>query len=299
MAVAAVPQYIYAYGNEPAALCQAQTAEMPDALSGATDLGTPDQKYYKPKELIQVSLDSVVLKSNQTEAEVFVTARSAYELYCRSPWMTVAQKGGKLTIRAQPNDGFTPRTARIILTTKKENVSRVITVTQKAAPGHDLHLLLPTTANVYPMTEMDLSLATHDPWIKSVLKNRSVDGHAVKIKGNTYQCSVSTHAPSLFRVRLNGAERFVCDLGIDDEVLTRSDHTTYGNASYSITLDGRQAAAGNLLLTDTAAVHIDLDTHDAEQMEILFGTNGTNWGDHIDMGNPYFLLTKEKPVLKE
>lgn len=268
-----------------------------DALSGATDLTTPDVKYYQPRELIQVSMDSVVMAYDQTEAEVFVTAHSTYELYCRSPWMQVKQEGDKLIITAQKNEKFVPRLARIILTTKKENVSRVITVTQKTEPSHNRYFALPTTGNIYPMTEMDLSKATHDPWIKAVVKNKSIEGRKVKVKGNTYQATVSTHAASVFKVKLNGAMRFVCDLGIDDEVLSVSDPSTHGNASYKVLLDGKVVAEGNLLLTDNNAVHLDIDTHGSEVMELEFGINGSTWGDHVDLCNPYFELTADKPVL--
>lgn len=268
-----------------------------DALSGATDLTTPDVKYYQPRELIQVSMDSVVMAYDQAEAEVYVTARSAYELYCRSTWMQVRQEDDKLIITVQKNENFVPRLARIILTTKKENVSRVITVTQKTEPGYNRYFALPATGNIYPMTEMDLSKATHDPWIKAVVKNKSIEGRKVKVKGNTYQTTVSTHAASVFKVKLNGAMRFVCDLGIDDEVLSVSDPSTHGNASYKVLLDGKVVAGGNLLLTDKKAVHIDINTHGSEVMELEFGNNGSTWGDHVDLCNPYFELTAGKPVL--
>lgn len=268
-----------------------------DALSGATDLAAPDVNYYQPRELIQVSEDSVVMAYDQTEAEVFVTARSAYELYCRSAWMQVKQDGDKIIISAQKNEAFVPRIARIILTTKKENISRVITVIQKTEPSHDRYFPLPTTGNIYPMTQMDLSLATHDPWIKSVVKNKSIEGHKVKVKGNSYEATVSTHAASVFKVKLNGAMRFVCDLGIDDEVLSVSDPSTHGNASYKVLLDGKEVASGNLLLTDNKAVHLDINTHGADVMELIFGVNGSTWGDHVDLCNPYFELTADKPVL--
>lgn len=268
-----------------------------DALSGATDLSTPEVRYYQPRELIQVSNDSVVMAYNQAEAEVFVTAQSPFELYYRSPWLSVKQSGDKLTLTAQQNEAFLPRIARIYLTTKKENITRVITVTQKAEPSHDQHFSLPAGDNIYPMTQMDLSKATHDSWIKAISINKSIEGRKVKVKGNTYQATLSTHAASVFKVRLNGATRFVCDLGIDDEVLLVSDPSTHGNASYKVLLDGKTVAEGNLLLSDNKAVHLDIDTSCASEMELQFGTNGSNWGDHVDLCNPYFVVSGEKPVL--
>ena len=86
--------------------------------AGMLSAATPDIKYFQPRELIQVSTDDVQISFDQTEASVFVTAKSPYELYCRSKWLTASEKDGQILISAQQNDSFVPRTARIILTTK-------------------------------------------------------------------------------------------------------------------------------------------------------------------------------------
>ena len=255
-----------------------------------------DDKYFQPRELIQVSNDNVEIAYDQTSAEVAVTAKSAYELYCRSPWLTVVQEGTTLKISAKANDDFVPRSAKIILTTKRENVSRVITVTQKPEPGHDQFFGLPKEGNILPLASLDLSKATHDKFIKEVLKNRSVEGGTIKIKNNTYESAVATHANSTFKIKLNGAMRFVTDLGIDDAILNRSAET-HGDAKYRFLLDGKEVAAGRITITDKTAPHIDINTHGAKVLEIVFDSNGSNWGDHIDMGNPYFELTADKPEL--
>lgn len=266
---------------------------------GATAIAVnPDDKYFQPRELIQVSNDSVVMDCDSTTTEVAITARSAYELYCRCPWLTVVQKGNSLLLSATPNDKFVPRTAKIILTTKKENVSRVISVVQNPDAGHNQYMALPTEGNILPMVKMDLSKATHDSFIKEVLKNRSVEGAQVRIKNNTYETSVSTHATSKFKVGLNGAMRFVTDLGIDDAVLARNSEN-YGDVKYSFVLDGKEVATGRIRIADREAVHIDINTHGAKVLEMIFDANGSNWGDHVDLGNPYFELTADKPELTD
>lgn len=268
-------------------------------LTGGVGLGakaSTDVKYFQPRELIQVSNDNVEIAYNQTSAKVVVTAKSAYELYCSCPWLKVKSEGNNITVEAEPNTGFLPRTARVILTTKKENVSRVINFVQSPEPGHDNHYLLPTEGNIYPMVKMDLSKATHDPFIKEVYKNRSVEGSPVKIKNNTYETAVSTHAKSVFKVQLNGAMRFVADLGIDDAIVSRSSNS-FGDAKYQILLDGKEVAAGQITLADKQAAHVDINTHGAKVMELIFDSNGSNWGDHVDIGNPYFELTAGKPEL--
>ncbi len=261
---------------------------------GAQAMG--DVKYYQPRELIQVSDDDVSLTYDQTSAEVIVSAQSDYVLYCNSKWMEATQTGNTITVTATANTEFVPRTARIILTTKKENVSRVITVTQQPEPGHDQYFALPTEGNILPMTSMDLSKATHDDYIKEVYKNRSVDSKTPHIKNNTYETLVGTHAKSAFKVRLNGAMRFVADLGIDDAVLSH-DPDTHGNVKYRVLLDGEEAASGLITIRDKEVVKLDINTHGHEVMELILDPNGSNWGDHVDLGNPYFELTADKPEL--
>lgn len=266
-------------------------------MTGATTIAIQaDDKYYQPRELIQVSNDNVEMAYNQNAGSVSVQAKSAFELYCRSPWLKASLEGNTIKFTATENELFVPRTAKIILTTKKENVSRVISITQKPEPGHDQHFALPTQGNIYPMTSMDLSKATHDPFIKSVLKNRSVESETVRIKNNTYETSIGTHAPSTFKIQLNGAMHFVTDLGIDDEILKKTTDN-HGDATYKFLLDGKEVASGRITVLDPKVAHVDINTHGAKVLEIIFGTNGSNWGDHIDMGNPYFELTADKPVL--
>ena len=268
------------------------------AASVIHSVGAPDIKYYQPRDLIQVSTDNVQMVFDQSSATVFVNAKSPYELYCRSSWLKVSEADGKINITAEPNQSFVPRTARIILTTKKENVSRVVSVTQKPEPGHDQYFALPTEGNILPLAKMDLSKVTHDKYIKEVLVNKSIDGHQIRIKNNTYESAVATHAESVFKVKLNGAMRFVCDLGIDDEILTRTVNN-HGNALYKVLLDGKEAAAGRITILDKQAVHLDINTHGAQEMQIVFDPDGSNWGDHIDLGNAYFELTADKPEIVE
>ena len=259
---------------------------------------TPDVKFYQPRDLIQVSSDDVQMAFDQTTETVFVKAKSPYELYCRSSWLKANEQDGKITVTADPNDSFVPRTARIILTTKKENVSRVISVTQKPEPGHDQYFALPTEGNLLPLAKMDLSKASHDKYIKEILVNKSIDGHQIRIKNNTYESAIATHAPSTFNIQLNGAMRFVTDLGIDDDILTRTTNN-HGNALYKVLLDGKEVAAGRITILDKQAVHLDINTHGAKMMQIVLDPDGSNWGDHIDLGNPYFELTADKPEVVE
>lgn len=262
-------------------------------------IASPDVKYFQPRDLIQVSSDEVSMKYDQTTDQVVVTAKSAYELYCRSSWLKVSQEGNLLKITTVgQNEEFVPRKARIILTTKKENVSRVITVTQMPEPGHDQYFALPKEGNILPMAKMDLSKATHDPYIKEVLVNKSVDGHQIRIKNNTYESAIATHAPSKFVVKLNGAMRFVADVAIDDDILSRTAHN-HGNALYKVLLDGKEVAAGRITILDKKPAHLDINTHGAQKMEIILDPDGSNWGDHVDFGNPYFELTADKPELVE
>lgn len=259
-------------------------------------VASTDVKYYEPRDLIQVSNDDVQMSYDQTSETIRVASKSAYEFYCRSTWLKAEDKDGQITVSAEPNTGFVPRTARIILTAKKENVSRVITITQKPEPGHDQYFALPKQGNILPLAELDLSKATHDNYIKEIKKNRSIDGKEIRLKNNRYESAIATHAKSVFNIKLNGAMRFVTDLGIDDGILSRTPHD-HGDAAYRILLDGKEVASGRITILDKEAAHVDIDTHGAEMMQIVLDPNGSNWGDHIDLGNPYFELTADKPEL--
>lgn len=252
-----------------------------------------------PRDLVQLSNDNIILSHEQTDAEVYVQYKEPkHVFFCSSQWMKATEKDGKITIQATPNEFFSPRTAHIIITTEKNNVSRVITVTQNPEPGHNEYYSMPKGDNILPLADMDLSKATHDNFISEVLKNVSIDGHKIRIKNNTYESAIATHAKSMFKIKLNGAQKFVADIGIDDDILTRT-VDNHGNVLYYVLLDGKQVATGLITVMDKKAVHLDIDTSGAKTMVLLFDTNGSSWGDHVDMGNPYFVLTTGKPELIE
>ena len=73
----------------------------------------------------------------------------------------------------------------------------------------------------------------------------------------------------------------------------------HGNALYKVLLDGKELAAGRITILDKQAVPLDINTHGAKEMQIVFDPDGSNWGDHIDLGNAYFELTADKPEIVE
>lgn len=253
---------------------------------------------YCPKNLIKVSNDDVQIQYNETSAQVTIEQAPAFVLFYASDWMTCTQEGNVLNITTDKNTLFVPRKAIIILTAKKENLSRVITITQSPEPGHNNYFTAPKSSEYCLLTNLDLSKATHDGFIREVKKNESIDGHKVRIKNNTYETSVSTHAKSVFKFKLNGATQFVTDLGIDDDILSR-DAETHGDVNYFVLVDGKEVVKGNIKITDKEAVKLEIDTKGANEMELIFDSNGSNWGDHVDLGNPYFKITGRSPEVIE
>ena len=81
-----------------------------------------------------------------------------------------------------------------------------------------LALLVPARADdsVW-LSSLDLSLATQGFGKPGV--DKSVDGHALTLAGQTYARGFGTHSPGLLAVDLGGgAKRFTATVGIDDEV---------------------------------------------------------------------------------
>jgi alpha-galactosidase len=95
---------------------------------------------------------------------------------------------------------------------------------------------------------------------------------------------------------LNGATRFVCVLGIDDEV-KKLDTSTHGICTYNILRDGVAAVkTGNIKATDATAVNIDLDVAGWKYITLQVLQGDQNWGDHADWANAYFEYDGKAPV---
>jgi hypothetical protein len=260
--------------------------------AGAMAVGTAGG----PASEIQLSTDHVAFTGQGGRQTVKVLKGKNYELFYRSDWMTCKQqKNGTLEISAARYDFFCPRTASVVLTSKKTNYSRVISVSQADRGDRPAVIKRPGGSHLLFLSDMDLSKSTFY-YIKSICKNRSVDGDSIRLKGSAYTCGIGTHAPSILTFRVMGAKRFVADLGIDDEVVTKQNTPGFGIASYDVLLDGKSVKQGELRLDDRRPVTLDVDLKNARVLTLKFDAGASTYGDHISLGNARFVVDGEQPV---
>lgn len=245
---------------------------------------------------IQLSTDKITFTGQGGRQTVKILKGKNYELFYKSDWMTCKElKDGTLEISASPYSFFYPRTASVVLTSKKTNYSRVISVSQVERGGRPAVMEKPTGSNLLFLSDMDLSKSTFF-FIKNIHKNRSVDGGAVSLKGSAYSNGIGTHAPSTMIFKVGGAKRFIADVGIDDEVIMKQNVDGFGIADYNVLLDGKSVKQGRLKLNDNAPVALDIDLAGAKILTLQFDAGTSTYGDHISLGNARFVVDGSRPV---
>ena len=250
-----------------------------------------------PGDEIQLSTDVLRFDGDYGTKEVKVLKGKKYELFSYSDWMTCTQrKDGTLEITTKPYNFFYPRQASVILTSKKTNYSKVLTVIQTDGSRRPEVAPRLTGKNLLLLNDMDLSKAKFY-YIKEIHKNKSVDNHPIKIKATRYEQGIATHAPSTMIFRLNGAKRFQTVMSIDDEIMSRNETVTHGHAAYEVLLDGKKVKEGQLNLLDNEPAVLDIDTKGAKFMTLKFIDGSSTYGDHISMGNAAFEYDGVAPVM--
>ena len=155
-----------------------------------------------------------------------------------------------------------------------------------------LALLVPARADdsVW-LSSLDLSLATQGFGKPGV--DKSVDGHALTLAGQTYAHGFGTHSPGLLAVDLGGgAKRFTATVGIDDEVGGGK-----GSAEF-IVRDG----GGKILWRSgikrqgqpPAAVDVDLTGQAQIVLQVTTGGDGYDF-DHSDWADAKFVIAGAQP----
>ncbi|MBQ8099274.1 MAG: NPCBM/NEW2 domain-containing protein [Bacteroidaceae bacterium] len=246
---------------------------------------------------IQLSTDKLEFDGNASTKEVKILKGKNYMLFSAADWMACTEKkGGVLEISVKPYQFFYPREASVILTSKKTNYSKVLTVRQTDGLNRPAVKTKPSGSGMLFLMDMDLS-KSKPFFMKEIGKNKSADGHAVKLKGSAYESAIETHAPTALHFRLNGAKRFLAEVGIDDEIMTRNETTIHGHASYEALVDGKVVKQGSFNLLDPEAVQIDVNTEGGKFFTLRFLEGESTYGDHIALGNARFEVNGEKPVM--
>ncbi len=124
--------------------------------------------------------------------------------------------------------------------------------------------------------------------------NVTIDGNPITMKDTIYTSGVCVHATGKIIVKLNGATRFVCTLGMDDEVLSQAEgDTRYGVADYRVVLQGgdgstETVAEGTVKATDANTVKLDVNTSGWKYIILESNEGAQNWADHVNWANAYF-----------
>ncbi len=128
----------------------------------------------------------------------------------------------------------------------------------------------------------------------SNVANKTIDNKPITLKDTVYTSGVCTHATSQIIVKLNGATRFYCRVGIDDEVIPNAQKDAReGVASYRVMLRGENnftqvVQEGSISAFDAASVLIDVDTNGWKYIILEADAGEKNWSDHVDWANAYF-----------
>lgn len=258
-----------------------------------TTAGRPTEN---PTDEIRLSTNQLSFTGQGGRQTIKVLKGKNYELFCSGNWISCKKlKNGTLEIDAEPYNYFYPRTANIVLTSKKTNYSRVINVSQMDRAGRPAVIEKQEGADLLYLSDMDLPKATFY-YIKGICKNRSADGNAISLKGSVYRNGIGTHAPSTLTFKVNGAKRFIADLGTDDEIIMSNRPSDYGIADYNIFVNGRSVESGRVKPTDNHAVKLDIDLTGAKTFAIRMEPGVTTSGDHISLGNARFIVNGKHPV---
>lgn len=160
----------------------------------------------------------------------------------------------------------------------------------------------PTGENICLMSEMDLTKVTcfDDEGRTKVRKNLSTLGREMVMKDSIYACGVGTHAPSKALVKLNGATRFVANLGIDDGADLKEAHGIVNYCIKAYKADGtttKVLQTGTINRTDKATVKVNLDLTGYAFLELDLQDGEHPWADHVDWGNAHFVCKDHTPAM--
>lgn len=112
-------------------------------------------------------------------------------------------------------------------------------------------------------------------------RDRSVDGHPLRIGGKTYRKGLGVHTRCQLTYALDGAyRRFIADVGIDEEVGEK------GSADVRVLVDGKVKFEKKALTGRAAPLRIELDVTGAKRLTLLadFGPE-LDICDHVDWAN--------------
>ncbi len=112
------------------------------------------------------------------------------------------------------------------------------------------------------------------------------DGNVITLNGVTYTKGLGVHSNSAITFDLNGQyERFIADVGIDDEV------GGLGSVTFEVWLDGSQIYDSGLMTGNTATRNVDVGVEGGNELRLVVADAGDGLSyDHADWANAKLLL---------
>jgi alpha-galactosidase len=134
------------------------------------------------------------------------------------------------------------------------------------------------------LDKLDVSVATQG-WGEPH-KNKSVDGHALTIAGQSYEHGFGTHAESTLTIHLEGgAKSFSASVGVDDEV----NKSRESSIEFSLIADGKTLWSSGVMLAGDAAKHCEADLSGVKTLVLKVGDAGDGISfDHADWADAKF-----------
>ena len=123
-------------------------------------------------------------------------------------------------------------------------------------------------------------------------KNQSVEGHALRIGGATFQHGLGTHAESELRLNLNGgATQFTAAVGVDDEVLAHP-----ATVEFSVIGDGRTLWHSGVMRPGDPAQALAVNLTGVKTLLLQVGDAGDGIEfDHADWADAQFEISGARP----
>jgi len=157
---------------------------------------------------------------------------------------------------------------------------------KSVALGCGLALLAPgiVSAETVWLDQLDVSAATQG-W-GAPHANKSVEGHALTIAGQTYERGFGTHAESILNLNLNGgAQTFSASVGVDDEV----NKNPASSVEFNVIGDGKGLWTSGVMHAGDAAKPCAVDVSGVKVLTLKVGDAGDGIDfDHADWADAKF-----------
>jgi alpha-galactosidase len=154
--------------------------------------------------------------------------------------------------------------------------------------------LLTAGAWAGPVRLDELGTANIDAGWGTPHANRSIDGNALKIGGQTFEHGIGTHANCEILVNLNGGtDKFTASVGVDEEVGAGK-----GSVNFRVVADGKELWNSGTMKAGDAAKQVAVETKGAKQLSLIAGDADEEIDfDHADWANAVLEVSGAKPTL--